>query len=270
MVSGRLSARSLLLVLRRRGRNSRFLLIVGTNDRAIGFAESVHVRPELGYHIVGFVDDDWVGMPKFEATGNTLCCSFSGLADFLRHNVVDEAAIYLPLRSYYEHAAQLVSVCEHHGISFGSTPKCSISKSRLFAGLSWIRTRRWRDVVNSAQSGPARRQAVDRLSRLRDGPCTSFSGVFGCRSPCEVYFGWSRIFSTEEGGAKQEDVQYLQVSHHVRRCRKGARPTSFDERDDRPGIQNQARSEGDASWSRSCGRPVLMNCRNYSTSSKVK
>ena len=155
MVSGRLAARSLLLVLRRRGRNSRFVLIVGTNDRAIGFAESVRVRPELGYHIVGFVDDDWVGMPKFEATGNTLCCSFSGLADFLKHNVVDEAAIYLPLRSYYEHAAQLVSVCEHHGILIRVDSQVFNLRSQDSSGAQLDQNSQVADVVSSAQSGPA-------------------------------------------------------------------------------------------------------------------
>jgi exopolysaccharide biosynthesis polyprenyl glycosylphosphotransferase len=117
MVSGRLAARSLLLILRSRGKNARFLLIVGTNERAIEFARQVTERPDLGYHIVGFVDDDWARLQKFEATGHTRCSTFPGLADFLRHNVVDEAAIYLPLRSYYEHASQLVSLCEQHGIS---------------------------------------------------------------------------------------------------------------------------------------------------------
>jgi exopolysaccharide biosynthesis polyprenyl glycosylphosphotransferase len=116
MVSGRLAARPLLVFLRRRGRNSSFLLIVGTNKRAIEFAEQVSEHPELGYNIVGFVDDDWNGIKNFEATGHTRCCTFSGLAEFLRHNVVDEAAIHLPLRSYYEHAAGLVSLCEQHGI----------------------------------------------------------------------------------------------------------------------------------------------------------
>jgi exopolysaccharide biosynthesis polyprenyl glycosylphosphotransferase len=116
MVLGRLAARSLLLALRRRGRNGRFMLIVGTNERAIDFARRITGRPELGYQIVGFVDDDWAGTQSFEATGHIRCCDFAGLADFLRHNVVDEAAIYLPLRSYYEHASQLVSLCERHGI----------------------------------------------------------------------------------------------------------------------------------------------------------
>jgi len=117
MIAGRFAARSLLLRLRRRGKNARFLLIVGTNERAIDFADQVMERPELGYNIVGFVDDDWEGTRKFEETGHTRCCTFTGLADFLRHNVVDETAIFLPLGSFYEHAARLVSLCEEHGIA---------------------------------------------------------------------------------------------------------------------------------------------------------
>jgi exopolysaccharide biosynthesis polyprenyl glycosylphosphotransferase len=117
MVGGRLAVRSILLFVRSRGRNRRFIFVVGTNDRAIDFAHQIAGRPELGYEIVGFVDDEWSGIPKFEATGLTRCCTFAGLADFLRHTVVDEAAIYLPLRSYYEHAAQFVSLCEQHGIA---------------------------------------------------------------------------------------------------------------------------------------------------------
>jgi exopolysaccharide biosynthesis polyprenyl glycosylphosphotransferase len=116
MVSGRLFARSLLLILRRRGENSRFLLVVGTNGRAVEFAQYITERPELGYNILGFVDNDWDGIGALKATGHTRCCDFLGLAEFLRYNIVDEAAIYLPLRSYYEHAAQLVSLCEQHGI----------------------------------------------------------------------------------------------------------------------------------------------------------
>jgi exopolysaccharide biosynthesis polyprenyl glycosylphosphotransferase len=116
MVAGRVVARWLLFALRSRGRNTRFILIVGTNERAIEFVRQIAGHPEWGYHVVGFVDDDWAGIQAFESTGQTRCCTFAGLADFLRVNVIDEAAIYLPLRSYYEHAAELVALCEQHGI----------------------------------------------------------------------------------------------------------------------------------------------------------
>jgi len=116
MVSGHMVASALVRFLRSRGRNARFLLIVGSNARAIEFSRQISDRPELGYRIVGFVDDEWAGIQNISLAGYDCCCDFDGLADFLRHNVVDEAAIYLPLRSYYEHAARLVSLCEQHGI----------------------------------------------------------------------------------------------------------------------------------------------------------
>jgi exopolysaccharide biosynthesis polyprenyl glycosylphosphotransferase len=117
MVSARFAASAYLMSLRRQGKNSRFLLIVGTNQRAIDFADQLANRPDFGYKVVGFVDDDWQGIRSFEATRYTRCCSFPDLVDFLRQNVVDEMAIFLPLRSYYERAAQLVSLCEQHGIA---------------------------------------------------------------------------------------------------------------------------------------------------------
>jgi exopolysaccharide biosynthesis polyprenyl glycosylphosphotransferase len=123
MISGRLGARTVLGILRSRGKNARFLLIVGTNERAMAFARQITDRPELGYSIVGFVDDDWDGIRTFERSGHTRCCDFAGLANFLRGNVVDEAAIYLPLRSYYEHAAQLVALCEQHGFLIRFDPQ---------------------------------------------------------------------------------------------------------------------------------------------------
>jgi exopolysaccharide biosynthesis polyprenyl glycosylphosphotransferase len=117
MVFGRLVARSFLGILRLRQQSRRFILIVGTNQRAINFANELTERPELGYDVTGFVDDDWAGIPEFERSGYTRSCNFAGLADLLRNNIIDEAAIYLPLRSYYEHSAHIVKLCEQHGIA---------------------------------------------------------------------------------------------------------------------------------------------------------
>ena len=62
------------------------------------------------------MDDEWDGLSAFRATGYKIACNYDGLAEFLRRNVVDEVAIYLPLRSFYEHAAQMANLCEQHGI----------------------------------------------------------------------------------------------------------------------------------------------------------
>jgi exopolysaccharide biosynthesis polyprenyl glycosylphosphotransferase len=75
-------------------------------------------------------------MSEFRATGLKLVCDFFGVADFLRHNVVDEVAIYLPLRTYYQHAAQMASLCEQHGIILRFDPdifNLKLAKPRVVA-----------------------------------------------------------------------------------------------------------------------------------------
>jgi len=116
VICGRLLLRYALSGVRRRGHNLRFLLILGTNQRAMAFARSIDARPELGYRILGFVDDEWPEMSNFKVEGHSLVASLSTLPDFLRHNVVDEVANYLPLASFYEHAAKVAALCELHGI----------------------------------------------------------------------------------------------------------------------------------------------------------
>jgi exopolysaccharide biosynthesis polyprenyl glycosylphosphotransferase len=116
MVCGRIMAWAILGRIRMRGLNPRFVLILGTNSRALNYATRIVARPELGFRLVGFVDNNWAGLSSFEQTANVRCCDFAGLAEFLRRNVVDEVAIYLPMRSYYEHAANIVALCEQHGI----------------------------------------------------------------------------------------------------------------------------------------------------------
>jgi exopolysaccharide biosynthesis polyprenyl glycosylphosphotransferase len=39
-----------------------------------------------------------------------------GLAELLRRDVVDEVAIFLPLRSFYENSCEVAALCERHGI----------------------------------------------------------------------------------------------------------------------------------------------------------
>jgi len=105
-----------LAIVRRHGRNLRYMLILGTNSRAIEFARKIEATPERGFQILGFVDEDWPRMEEFNATGYKVCCDYAGLAEYLRRNVVDEVAIYLPLRSFYEHSSQVAALCEQHGM----------------------------------------------------------------------------------------------------------------------------------------------------------
>jgi exopolysaccharide biosynthesis polyprenyl glycosylphosphotransferase len=92
------------------------VLILGTNGRAIDFARKIESKPEHGYRLLGFVDQEWSGMWEFEKSGFRLACDLDGLPEFLRKNVVDEIAMYLPLRSFYERAAEIAQLAKLHGI----------------------------------------------------------------------------------------------------------------------------------------------------------
>jgi exopolysaccharide biosynthesis polyprenyl glycosylphosphotransferase len=117
LCSFRVALRVVLAHIRIHDRNLRYLLIVGTNARAIAFARKIIESPERGYRLLGFVDDDWSGMAEFRNSGFQVVCSYAGFAEFLRQNVVDEAVIYMPFDLFYRHWSAVASLCEHNGIT---------------------------------------------------------------------------------------------------------------------------------------------------------
>ena len=117
--SGRLMLRAILERLRRRGRNLRQTLIAGTNSRAIRFARKIEAKPELGYRLIGFVDDHWANFQEFQETGYSTVTGLKEVPDFLSNHVVDEVLICLPLKSYYEEVRQIIASCEEQGVQVG-------------------------------------------------------------------------------------------------------------------------------------------------------
>jgi exopolysaccharide biosynthesis polyprenyl glycosylphosphotransferase len=93
------------------------VLILGTNSRALEFAQRIETKPELGYRVLGFVDDDWAELQTFQQGRYKLCCGLDALSEYLRCTVIDEVAIYLPLRSFYEYTSKVAALCEEHGIT---------------------------------------------------------------------------------------------------------------------------------------------------------
>ena len=115
-ILSRLALRYALEKVRLHGRNLRHLVIVGTNPRGIEFAKKIESKPELGYRIIGFVDNEWSGIPEFQKNGYKLVSNLSLFPDFIREHVVDEVAISLPVRSFYGQISQIVARCEEQGI----------------------------------------------------------------------------------------------------------------------------------------------------------
>ena len=108
----RVGLRLLLVGLRRSGRNTRFMLVVGANERAQRFADLVEDHHELGIKVIGHVK----GTPK--DNGFVLTRSLLGTLDqltaILHSEVVDEVAVCLPF-SDEEAIDEIVRLCEDEG-----------------------------------------------------------------------------------------------------------------------------------------------------------
>jgi len=115
-ITGRLFFRYILKWLRVHGHNLRFMLIIGTGEQAVKFAQNIETKPELGYHIIGFVNAKETKTEELQKTGVSTVANFNDFPSFLRNNVVDEVVICLPAESFYQKISRIINLCEEHGI----------------------------------------------------------------------------------------------------------------------------------------------------------
>jgi exopolysaccharide biosynthesis polyprenyl glycosylphosphotransferase len=116
-VTGRLMLRLSLRQSRRDGRNVRNVLIAGTNARAVQLARRIESIPELGYRVLGFVDEQWATGQAPSDSRHGIVCGFGDFQDYISRHVVDEVMLCLPMKSLYERSSQIVSQCEEQGIT---------------------------------------------------------------------------------------------------------------------------------------------------------
>jgi exopolysaccharide biosynthesis polyprenyl glycosylphosphotransferase len=122
VILSRTVIRASLAYARRHGRNTRNLLVIGTNARATELAERIQSKPELGYRILGFADEEWSGMEEFKAQGHELVADLESLPNYVRRNVVDEIVLALPIRSFHTLASRIAYACEQQGITVRFMP----------------------------------------------------------------------------------------------------------------------------------------------------
>lgn len=112
---GRTIVRIYLHYLRLRGRNLRFIVFVGSSSRVLNLAQKVLSRQELGFRLLGFVDEEFdsqnSGIPESKRL-----CSLKDFPQFLEHHVVDEVFIALPIKTFYDEIRETITLCEELGI----------------------------------------------------------------------------------------------------------------------------------------------------------
>lgn len=102
--------------LRRRGFNSRRILIIGSNERTQRLVEILQANEQYGYHIEGFLETEPERRNLLEARGIPYLGAVDELDKVLVNRVIDAVYIALPVRSYYEKIQSAAHLCEGVGV----------------------------------------------------------------------------------------------------------------------------------------------------------
>jgi exopolysaccharide biosynthesis polyprenyl glycosylphosphotransferase len=105
--------RQLLKKVRVHGWNLRFVVIIGTNERAYNYAEMIKGNRDSGYRIIGFVDDRLhIAKPGIRLLGH-----LADVPHIISQLVIDEVVIALPVKSYYEEIQKIIEKAEEQGVT---------------------------------------------------------------------------------------------------------------------------------------------------------
>jgi exopolysaccharide biosynthesis polyprenyl glycosylphosphotransferase len=110
-VASRVFLRLAMEMLRRQGKNLRFVLVLGAGPRGQAFAAKLEAHSELGLRVIGFLDDS----PAYELPGGwKYLGTLEALEEILHSRVIDEVAICLPF-SQWSLIDTITRVCEEEG-----------------------------------------------------------------------------------------------------------------------------------------------------------
>jgi exopolysaccharide biosynthesis polyprenyl glycosylphosphotransferase len=109
--------RGLLGEVRRRGRNLRNVVIVGCGDRGAAVGRELRKRADLGYLLLGYVDDLDAPQSPCHDGREKLLGSLQDTERILATSKVDEVFVTLPIKTYYERIAEIVAAAEDLGIN---------------------------------------------------------------------------------------------------------------------------------------------------------
>jgi exopolysaccharide biosynthesis polyprenyl glycosylphosphotransferase len=114
--AGRFFLRLNLRRLRRRGHNVKSLLLVGGGARGRRFAAQICLRQDLGYRLLGYLDNEATFAGQ-DIEGTPWIGTIEELPRIIAHEVIDEVAIALPIKSQYSQIEAVVMMLEEQGIT---------------------------------------------------------------------------------------------------------------------------------------------------------
>lgn len=107
--------KSSLKYIRQKGYNRQFVLIVGAGSLGKRFYNNLRQYPELGYEVIGFLDDyqQWDSIE--ERRYKPIMGTVDDLSAVLEIELIDEVVLALPLDAHFKYA-KIIALCEKAGV----------------------------------------------------------------------------------------------------------------------------------------------------------
>ncbi len=130
-------------------RNERNILLVGSNEMTHNYAKMLIANQDLGYRLLGFLDDR-VFSPKSD--GMTYLGQLRDFPDLVQKMIVDEVVVVMPMNAHREEIIKLVNQANNMGITV------RFPAAQLFSGVDRRKSYR---IRTEAMPGPARAPNLD-------------------------------------------------------------------------------------------------------------
>ncbi|WP_028544013.1 undecaprenyl-phosphate glucose phosphotransferase [Paenibacillus taiwanensis] len=111
----RYSVKVILRSARQKGFNKQFILILGAGTLGKKFYSNLRNYPEMGYDVVGFLDDQATWDVQEECKFKPILGTLNDLENLLSECLVDEVIIALPLDAHHKFAS-IINTCEKAGV----------------------------------------------------------------------------------------------------------------------------------------------------------
>jgi exopolysaccharide biosynthesis polyprenyl glycosylphosphotransferase len=131
-VMTRLTQRWILINARKSGYNYRYIIVVGVNKRSRELAERLLEKPELGYKLVGFVNES--ELCNTSCHNNEICTpvigNISALRQILARERVDEILVCLSVEAKFRSVMEVIQHARDLGVVLRVVP--DISEGAIF------------------------------------------------------------------------------------------------------------------------------------------
>lgn len=101
--------------LRKKGYNKQFVLIIGAGTLGRRFHDNLKQYPELGYEVIGFLDDHPAWSEGEAARYKPVLGEVNQLESILEKKLIDEVVLALPLDAHARYA-RIIAICEKAGV----------------------------------------------------------------------------------------------------------------------------------------------------------